>query len=415
MGVTTLCENNVNPAQVFEVEINFIADNIQRKVKELKTDEEKIALIFKFLDLVNQDQGEFFHQMYDGFDKIVKVGPLQIRLMNKEAQKAFIQDIEENGFYLVRPPHKPILYGEIKHIYEEFPWIKPYPLYINLFGIRKRRILKDGIVGSKYIIVLKQNSNKNFSARSTYRVNRSNLPTKDIAKKTNRSAYARTAVRLSEIYNLLASVTGTDIAEWNIFTRSSALGRKSLERIIAADGNPLEIKKLKVKDNYINTNADILNAKLKGIGLQINFFTEASVDPDVYSDSATELAINGYTIMAPYGDYDKYKKLFDTFDSHMRECAVIESYPGQKQDLAWKSTFEDDEIKALDISDEAKDMIRAATMTARNALDEVKSRAKASQPVDDMSISDGPIRRRRGRKRKEDAVENAENGGDNDG
>src|SRR5699024_11688141 len=100
-----------------------------------------------------------------------------------------------------------------------------------------------------YILILKQNSNKNFSARSTFRVNRSNLPAKDIAKKTNRSAYARTPVRLSEIYNLLASISGEDLAEYNIFMRSSALGRKSLDRILAAPGNPLKVRKLKVQDN----------------------------------------------------------------------------------------------------------------------------------------------------------------------
>ena len=44
--------------------------------------------------------------------------------------------------------------------------IKSFEYYIDIFGTKKRRIIKDGIVGQKYMMILKHNSNKNFSARS---------------------------------------------------------------------------------------------------------------------------------------------------------------------------------------------------------------------------------------------------------
>lgn len=350
----------------------------------------------------------FYKELYNSWDQVKEVDGVQIRLMSKDAQEMFVRDIEENGFYLIRPPHKPLVYDDIKRVYETFPWIKPDPLYINLFGKKKRRIMKDGIVGSKYMIVLKQNSNKNFSARSTYRVSRANLPTKDIAKKTNRSAYARTAVRLSEIYNLLASVSGRDIAEWNIFTRSSALGRKSLQRILDADGNPLEVKKLKVHDNYINTNADILAAKLKGIGLRIDFYTGDMLKPDMYMDVATELSINGYTIVDKPSKFNMYQDLFNRYDKMMQSYSMMETHSGEKQEYCWNQVFQDDEVKKYNLSETTQKMLIEVTRSTLTLLDQVKSRSKIKDANLDQADKFNPdgtvIRRRRGRKPK--SIEN---------
>ena len=396
-----------NPHQIMEIEVNFQARQVQLYIKnECKTKQEKLDMIFKFLHLVNPDEADFYKAFYQSFDKYIDVGPVRLQFISVEAQDEFIRDIEENGFYLIRPPHKPLLYHDIKAIYDAFPFIKPYPIYIDKFGVKKRRIMRDAVVGSKYIIVLKQNSNKNFSARSTYRVNRSNLPTKDIAKKTNRSAYARTAVRLSEIYNLLASVSGRDIAEWNIFTRSSAIGRKSLKRILAADGNPLEIKKLKIKDNFTNTNADILNARLKGIGLKLNFFNRDD-KPDVYLNVASPMNINGYTIITTRDKYEMFYQLFQLFDREMREFVMLTTYPGEKEELCWKKVFELEEAKQYPITDEDKALLVASTRPISSTLTEVKN--KTDENLDQMDPGSKPIRRRRRRKQETEETKDESN------
>lgn len=404
LNMSGMCRR-LNPAQAGEVEVNFQARQIQLKLKELGTLEEKIEMIFKFLHIINQDESEFFLRMYQDFDRIVDVGPAKIHLYSDTDKEDFVRYIEENGFYLVRPPHKPLLYKDIVQVYKEFPWIKPVPIYINLFGVKKRRLMRDGVVGSKYIIVLKQNSNKNFSARSTYRVNRSNLPTKDIAKKTNRSSYARTAVRLSEIYNLLASVSGRDIAEWNTFVRTSALGRKSLERILAADGNPLRIHKLKIRDNYINTNADILAARLKAIGLRIDFYTSDNMNPDLCFDFVTELKIGRYTIMASPKDLPKYKAIFDAYDRELESFSMLESFPGQKQELCWDRVFESEEIKPYELSDSDKELLRMSTRTMLSNLEDASDKTRPisdleQSDADDDSVESPPVKRRRGRRAK---------------
>lgn len=350
----------INTGQLYEVELNFISEEIRKRLVTLKTLEEKEDMIFEFLSYVNKDQCDFFYEFYNSLDQTMKVSGRNIRLLDKEGKKKFIEDIEVNGFYLVKPPHSNIRYETIKEIYQRYDFIKPLPLYIDIFGTEKRRVIKDGIVGDKYMLILKQNSNKNFSARSTFRVNRANLPTKDNTKKTNRSSYARSPIRLSEIYNLMSSISGTELAEYNIFMRSSTMGRKSLSTILESDGNPLDIKRLKIKDNYINANADILNAKLKAIGIKLNYVKKGDRE-DVLIDAITPLYIDNFIIYDTPLNKAMYNKLFYEYRKYVSSISVVESYEGEKQDVAWDYVFNLPQIKEMNIDDDIKEMVILTT------------------------------------------------------
>lgn len=388
----------LNPGQLTEVETNFIAEQVRFKVMQAETREEKVEIIFKFLDAICSKVGTYFRTLYNSYDQLKMINGMNVRLIAPESMDAFIKDIETHGFYIVRPPHQPILFDEVIKLYETFPDIKPIDIYVDLFGTRNRKMIKKGVVGYEYCIILKQNSNKNFSARSTFRVNRSNLPAKDIAKKTNRSAYARTPVRLSEIYNLLASVSGEDLAEYNIFMRSSALGRKSLDRILSADSNPLKIKKLKIKDNYTNANADILAARLKSIGLRIFMSPLPEGRVQMYNmDAIYPLHFGEYTI------YDKpqmrgvYQELFTEFKKELKTILMVETYRGEKYDLAWNRVFA--KCKAADsISDETKERLRVCTKGHASTVLEKLNPPKIKTRV--ATSSETPAPKKRGRKSK---------------
>ena len=364
---------------------------------------EKEKMIFTFLDIISKDEATFFRKMYDSFDQELLVNRYRFNFMGEESKKAFIKDIEENGFYIVRPPQKPILYKDVMALYEAFPDIKPIPLYIDLFGIKHRKIIKDGVCGTQYVIILKQNSNKNFSARSTFRVNRSNLPAKDVTKKTNRSSYARTPVRLSEIYNLFSSISGRTLAEYNIFMRSSPIGSKSLDRILAADGNPLKIKKLKVRDNYTNSNADILNARLKGIGLAIEFSTKDDEEKKYPPDTVVPMEFNGYTIYDKWSKHKMYEDIFDSFNKIMRSTMMVESYRGEKADTAWKFILESKELKEKypdDFDEEAVELIKNATsQSIESFIKVVEEKSKEIKKTTDKADED-KVPKKRGRKPK---------------
>ena len=220
------------------------------------------------------------------------------------------------------------------------------------------------------MLVLKHNNNKNFSARSTFRVNRANLPVKDTTKRDNKSQYSRSPVRIGEAYNLMSSISGALLAEYNIFMRSSTLGRKSLKRILETDGNPLEIKRLKVKDNYINANADIFAARLKGIGLKVQYVREDEDEPTMLEDVVMPLQIGKYTIYDTPLNKPMYNNLFTKFIPMMESISMMESYVGEKSDYVWDKIFEEDEIKELNIPKETKEMILTATRNKGVSIDE---------------------------------------------
>lgn len=347
----------LNPGQIDEVDINFQGEAIRERVCELETMEEKENLIFEFLGMLNEDECNFFYEMYQSFDQKIKVNNHTIVLSNQKEKERFIKNVEEHGFYIRKEHDSPIRYETIKKIYQRFDFIKPLPLYIDIFGTKHRRIIKDGIVADKYMMILKHNSNKNFSARSTFRVNRANLPVKDTTKRDNRSQYSKSPVRIGEAYNLFSSISGRLLAEWNIFMRSSTLGRKSLQRIIETDGNPLEIKRLKVQDNYTNTNADIFAAKLKAIGLKVNYVREGEFDNAIIEDVVMPLQIGKYTIYDTPLRKQMYNKLFAKFISMMENITFIESYIGEKEDYVWNQVFNLPEIKELDVPDDVKKML----------------------------------------------------------
>ena len=395
----------LNPGQLTEVEFNFIADQVQFKIQEAKTLEEKEELIFKFLDCVNTDQATFFRNMYSKYDETKMINGVNVRFMSPKYKEAFIKDIEENGFFIVRPPHKPLVFDDIVRLYDNFPDIKPVDIYVDLFGMHKRKMMRKGIIGGQYLLILKQNSNKNFSARSTFRVNRSNLPAKDIAKKTNRSSYARTPVRLSEIYNLLASISGTDLAEYNIFMRSSALGRKSLDRIISADGNPLKIQKLKVQSNFTNANADILAAKLKTMGLRLYFSPIPEGRVMVHDDTQVCALHFGEYVIYDYPRHRAmYTDLFKKFEEAMKSFMTIESYRGEKHDMCWDMVFDDEELKKkYDLTDEMKEQLKATTKGHQSSLMDKVNNLNSKKSYSSDSSNSGP--KKRGRKSKAEKEE----------
>lgn len=374
----------LNPGQIDEVDLTFQAEEIREKITTLETLEEKENMIFDFLSMIEEDHYSFFFNMYKGFDTYYNKKNHTICLEDREAKLAFVKDVEENGFYLVKEHDSNIRYETIKRIYEHFDFIKPLPLYIDIFGTKRRRIAKDAIVGDKYIMILKHNNNKNFSARSTFRVNRANLPAKDTTKRNNRSQYSKSPVRIGEAYNLMSSISGALLAEYNIFMRSSTLGRKSLKHIMETDGNPLEIKRLKVKDNYINANADIFNARFKSIGLRLKFVQEGQEEEDMLEDAIMPLQIGKYTIYDSPLKRQMYNTIFTKFISLMESYSVMESYPGEKKDIIWDKVFGLPEIQEYQLDDDIKKMV---VLASKNEGIDILQELKEMETSEDESES----------------------------
>ena len=160
----------------------------------------------------------------------------------------------------------------------------------------------------------------------------------------------------------MADISGATLAEYNIPMRSSVLGMKSLQRILEASDNPLAIKKIKIQDNYVNANAQIAAAKLKAMGIKLIFHKDDDEVHEIEKDVIMPIHIGGYTIYDSPINKPVYNRLFDEYRKYLNACTIVEGYPGEKQDIAWKHVFEMDEFKDSSvITQDVKDMLLSVT------------------------------------------------------
>ena len=376
-----------------EIEINFISSEQQKHLKTLETYEEKEALVFDYIEQLSSYEYSVLSKLFDREEQLDR---FTIRYRAPEWKRRFIDSVEKNGFYIQKPPHNGFRYNEIKALYKRYPYIKPIPVYINAFGI-KHRLMQDAVVGEMYFWILKQNTNKNFSVRSTYRINRAGLPAKDNGKKLNKLSYARTPIKLSEIYNLFASISGRTLAEWNIFMRSSTLGRMALSKILKADSHPLKIKKLNLKPEFVNTNAEMLQAKLKVIGIGLEFIREDDSDDSLKltDEYPTFYQVDQYTIFDVREKRRMYQMIFRVYRRIRGSISFYGLSGNELEDAIWDKVFEDEELNAeFTIVEEDKEMLRNLTKAGVKAVD--------NDDDDEDNDKEGKVRRRRRRKKSED-------------
>ena len=353
----------LNTDQLVENELNHIQKRIIEMMKTYLPDDYDKAevLAFQYIDMVNENQGRFLHERYNSYDKTIKIkrteksdekfinpisgNSVSLRITDKESQKAFIDEIAEKGFFIHKPPHSNMRYPLIDKIYNEFPWIKPYRLYVNKFGMVKK-VIEQSTMGEKHVMLLKQTTEKNFSARSTSRVNRKNLPEKSPDKKNNRVTHSKNPIRIGEIYNLLATASPRLLAEYNIYLRSSPLGRHSLKRILEASDNPLNITKLTVKDSYTNTNASIARSYLKCLGLDLYPIYDNRYEAKSSIEMVEPLNIIGNCVVWDYpSNLTEYRKFIHKKQEFLDIEGVVEPYEGYAEDLAWSYALLDKELR----------------------------------------------------------------------
>lgn len=347
----------LNNGQLDEVDLAFQMEEIRKEICRTEDIDAKYELLFRFLEIVNKDEYKFFYAKYASWSQRVTIDNKTIEFLDEEARLEFIQDVEKNGIYLVKPPHAHIRYDVVKAVYDAFPFIQPVQLYLDKFGIARKPIMRRCIVGYKYMYALKQTSNKNFSARSMGRVNKKGLPEKSTDKRDNRTEISHNPLKLGEVHNLMSSVSGRDMAEHNIFTRSSPVGRKSLIRILKAAGDPAAIHKLKIKDSYRNVNADIFNAYLKAWGIKVNFLTDIDDVEDVIMDVVQSFHVKGYTVVDLPSTRPQYLALFEAYEKYKSSHIVVDP---DVNTFIWNEVFKMDEFK--DTSESMKACCMNATL-----------------------------------------------------
>lgn len=246
--------NRLNPGQLYEVELNFISDNIVHKMKTMQNLKDKRELYFDYLSIVNPTYAKRVIETY--------------KLMTIEEKSEFIIGIEREGIYIHMPPFwNNIKLKVIEMLYTKFDWIEPYKCYIHKHG-RDIPILRPLVIGDKYIIRLKHSAKGKFSARATGHVNLKNVPAKSLSVKQNKALYSKTPVRIGEqeFNNLALAMDLAIIARMYMVNSASTQARRQVTELYT--GNVLNLDHLELGEAK-NRNVEIFNTYLKSLGIRI--------------------------------------------------------------------------------------------------------------------------------------------------
>lgn len=296
--------NRMNSYQLFELEMNFIGNEVAKKLPELKLLSEKEYLVFTVLDLLNEDRADT-ERVKSHYDNL-----------NEDGKFDFFKKIEKYGLrYRTEPlwqlQEKP-LFERICDLYTLFPWIKPIDLFINRFG-RSIQILRPAIMAEVYFMKLRQTSKKGYTARSTGSISTLGVPEKSSKSKQYQDLNPHTPIRSGnqETINMTVGVSTETIAQLHRYYRSSVIGRRSLgERLLSSTD---ELDTIEMDETPINTNAQILNAYLKVLGIRINFNENRDFVVTAYNDDIRDWEYNDKTFI---GTEDEYEEFLDKERAH---------------------------------------------------------------------------------------------------
>ena len=179
--------------------------------------------------------------------------------------------VANNEIYINYPPMwegMPAI-DKIANINAEFQ-IDKNDVYVHKYG-REIKLMRPVTIGYKFMLKLKQDSEKNFSARSTGSLSQQGVPEKSNKIRTNETLYSSTPVAFGRDENNIMGI-GVEpfmLAKMHLFYRTSPFARREVGRLYT--NNVLDFEKFDIKRGFRNRNVEQLNAKLKSMGGYIDF------------------------------------------------------------------------------------------------------------------------------------------------
>lgn len=241
--------SRLNIGQWYEQELNFLADNVIRDIKNINNPQEQISKIIEFISDINVDEGMSLSKY------IASLNPMQLAM--------FVQDIFTNGLFIHQPPFwKNVNFDHMKKLYKKYK----YPNY--KMSIKGKPIRKSLIMGKTYILLLKQTPESKYSARSLGMISSLGHPSKSIKFKKKNIPISNTPIRVGEmeVMNLNMANDSELVAKFLAMYANSKVNRENLVKTILIS-DPYNVADIP----YIpdNINRKILNSYLKSIGWEL--------------------------------------------------------------------------------------------------------------------------------------------------
>jgi len=256
------CINRENIGQLHELSLNFIGMRLIDLFKMGVYDVTEICLMwYKFVSMIDKDLANFMMGPIDFYD---------------EQQATLFADmlISEGRIILDTPPFTTLVnINTIAKIYEAFPQIQQYKVYVpqidsngNYRFIRTRRNL---VVGDIYNYRLKQYAEEKFSVTSLAATNLKNLNTRSKANKMYEAKYTKTPIMFGPMESGDMAHMGMQYVVMNMLLyAASPQARRLFEQLLIGDPYNYNIQ---LDDVSKNRNAEIINALLETLGLELLF------------------------------------------------------------------------------------------------------------------------------------------------
>lgn len=266
------CINRLNAGQLFEVEINHIAQRIIEFMRtDILTTDECIDMYLRFLKYTSPEQYEF---MNDFMNNSLKGDEIN--------RKAFVDDLKSHdGIYLsMRPITDSFTLDKLDDLYQEFEFARQYEVDVPMRTSRGkmvyRRARRPIVCGTKYIYRLKQYAEEKFSVTSLSATNISNKNSRSKANKLHKGMHTKTPVRFGEMEAGNTGHMGTDYVIIDLLMYSASPHARQSAGIELLTGDPFHID-VKLDTDSVNTGVQELNTLLKTAGLKLGFYKEKIV------------------------------------------------------------------------------------------------------------------------------------------
>jgi DNA-directed RNA polymerase beta subunit len=250
----------LNPSQLYEVELNWIVDEILAGDVDNRT---KFNTLMDFLSICNPDQERLVRDFFGS-------------LSDKEKVK-FLKDITKD-FVVFQPPSMAISFKNYSKLVEDFkPKKKKFTIQDdkgNIFNIQKKLIMADS-----YIYRLKHEPITKFSVRSKGTINpRTFLPIKSHAYSRGTALFNNQAIRIGNMEMDILNLCN-DPSAINYFTRlycTSVIGRREFAKLLDINifTEELEIDMENPKSRVV----DLFNATMLTCGMRLDY-EYADIEP----------------------------------------------------------------------------------------------------------------------------------------
>ena len=317
------CVNRLNPGQLKEMSVNFIGSRILEYINKTNmSTSEAITLIYDFISFISKDQADEFMFMVNdpSADDIDRAW--------------LIEQYIKDGHILLsnKPMSESLSLDTLSEMYKRFPFVEQYSVLSKIKGsdgnyrtIPGRRKM---VAGDIYIYRLKQYAEEKFSVTSLSSTNLKNANAKNKANKNFKTPHSNTPIKFGNMEIDEFDHMGTEyVLEMLMLHSVSPEARLLMEQALTGDPYNVDIK---LDGKSKNSQVEILNARLKVMGLRLvfrkrkknikpAFTTDAFEYIPIYDNAFGEITDEEYEIL----DINSYADFYTAMEELAKKKAFI--------------------------------------------------------------------------------------------